>query len=65
MYTTAACRQIGAHPVYVDIDKETMVMSAESANDAMVGKAVVVTHLYGFVADVEQIVMQSGIPPSQ
>ena len=57
MYTTAACRQIGAHPVYVDIDKETMVMSAESANDAMSRrvKAVVVTHLYGFVADVEQI----------
>jgi aminotransferase EvaB len=57
MYTTTACAQIGAQAVYVDTDKETMVMSAASAGDAMSGrvKAVVITHLYGYVADVQQI----------
>lgn len=57
MYTTTACAQIGAQPVYVDTDEETMVMSAASAGNAMSArvKAVVVTHLYGYVADVEQI----------
>jgi dTDP-4-amino-4,6-dideoxygalactose transaminase len=57
MYTTTACAQIGAQPVYVDTDAKTMVISATSVGNAMSDrvKAVVVTHLYGYVADVEQI----------
>ena len=57
MYTTTGCVQIGAKPVYVDTDPETLLMSATSVQDAMSSrvKAVVVTHLYGYVADVDRI----------
>jgi dTDP-4-amino-4,6-dideoxygalactose transaminase len=56
-YTTTACRVIGAIPVYVDIDPETLLISVPSALDAVTPQtvAVVVTHLYGRVADVSAL----------
>ncbi|TGU70204.1 DegT/DnrJ/EryC1/StrS family aminotransferase [Geomonas terrae] len=54
-YTTTACRIIGAIPVYVDIDPETLLMSPQHALAAVTKDtaALVVTHLYGRMADVE------------
>lgn len=54
-YTTTACRIIGAIPVYVDIDPETLLMSPHHALAAVTKDtaALVVTHLYGRMADVE------------
>jgi dTDP-4-amino-4,6-dideoxygalactose transaminase len=57
-YSTTAIRSIAAVPVYVDVDPDTALMTRETvaaALDADV-KAVVVTHLYGAMADVEGIV---------
>lgn len=57
MYTTSACIAAGATPVFADIDPATHTMSsaslAEVVSDAT--KAVVVTHLYGYLADVEAV----------
>ncbi|WP_136526187.1 DegT/DnrJ/EryC1/StrS family aminotransferase [Geomonas ferrireducens] len=53
-YTTTACRIIGAIPVYVDIDPETLLMSPQHALAAVTKDtaALVVTHLYGRMAEV-------------
>jgi aminotransferase EvaB len=53
-YTTAACGIIGAVPVYVDIDPNSLLMSLPSALSSLTPRtvAVVVTHLYGRLADV-------------
>jgi dTDP-4-amino-4,6-dideoxygalactose transaminase len=54
--TAAAIQQIGAYPLFVEIDPETMLMSPEaldaaaSAQGATI-KAIVPVHLYGFPAD--------------
>lgn len=53
-YSTTAIRSLGAFPQYVEIEPDTMLMSAESLEAvAKRGnlKAVVVTHLYGLLAD--------------
>lgn len=53
-YSTTAIRAIGAIPVYIDIDEASMLMSAESLIRAIQQhqlKAIVVTHLYGMLAD--------------
>jgi dTDP-4-amino-4,6-dideoxygalactose transaminase len=57
MYATAACVQIGARPVYVDVEPATLTMSPAAARAAVgpLVRAVVVTHLYGYVADVDAI----------
>lgn len=57
MYTTTACMQVGAKPVYVDIDPETMTIAPEAVRDAITPavRVVVVTHLYGQVADIDAI----------
>jgi dTDP-3-amino-2,3,6-trideoxy-4-keto-D-glucose/dTDP-3-amino-3,4,6-trideoxy-alpha-D-glucose/dTDP-2,6-dideoxy-D-kanosamine transaminase len=56
-YTTTACVSVGATPVYVDIDPESLTMSTESLATALSDKtkAVVVTHLYGQLADIDEI----------
>jgi len=53
-YTTTACRVIGAFPVYVDIDPDSLLMSASAAIEAVTPRtsAIVVTHLYGRLADI-------------
>lgn len=49
---------IGAIPVYVDIDSSSLTMCCDSLSAALKErpKAIIVTHLYGRLADVEKIV---------
>src|ERR1700752_3958771 len=57
-YSSTAIHAIGAGPVYVDVE-ETHGMSLPSLREALAGqgvRAVIVTHLYGRLADVEAIV---------
>jgi dTDP-4-amino-4,6-dideoxygalactose transaminase len=57
-YATCAAAQIGASVVYADVDASTMLVTAETLG-RVIGpqtSAVVVTHLYGNVADVDSIV---------
>ena len=56
-YTTTACISVGATPVYVDINPDSLTMSPESLATALSNKtkAVVVTHLYGQLADMDGI----------
>jgi dTDP-4-amino-4,6-dideoxygalactose transaminase len=56
-YATSACLSIGAVPVYVDVNIDDCQIDP-SAIDEAVGpntKAIVVTHLYGFMSDVVEI----------
>ncbi len=66
MYAAAAVMATGAKPVLVDID-ETMTMSPQSLSSAIgpATRAVVVTHLYGQLADMDrlmQIAARHGVP---
>jgi len=57
MYAAAATIAVGATPVFADIDARTMTMAPESLAHA-VGprtKAIVVTHLYGRLADIDAL----------
>jgi dTDP-4-amino-4,6-dideoxygalactose transaminase len=57
MYATTAIRSIGALPLYVDIDPETLLISLralEAATDRAT-RALVVTHLYGRMAPMPEI----------
>jgi dTDP-4-amino-4,6-dideoxygalactose transaminase len=53
MYSTLAIRAIGALPVYVDVDDATLTMSPRSLASLRPDgvRAIVVTHLYGRLAD--------------
>ena len=57
MYATTACLQVGATPVFADIDPDTLLISPASVAKALSPQtiAVVVTHLYGKVADVPAV----------
>jgi aminotransferase EvaB len=66
-YGSTAIHAIGATPVYVDVDVETLTMSASGLARALeVGpKAIIVTHLYGQLADIEELVRiadDAGVP---
>jgi len=66
-YSSTAIRAIGATPVYVDIAAESMTMSPESLTQILNPgiKAVIVTHLYGQMADIAQLLQAAnalGIP---
>lgn len=57
MYASAATVLVGAVPIYVDVEPETLLMSLTSL-ERMVSertRAVVVTHLYGRLCDVAAI----------
>lgn len=56
-YSTAACLAIGAVPVYVDVDSSTCQIDLALLERALTGctKAIVVTHLYGFMNDVKSV----------
>ena len=58
-YATGAILRIGAIPVLVDVDGATAQMSAESLKQVFVElptlKAIIVTHLYGLMADIMQL----------
>jgi dTDP-4-amino-4,6-dideoxygalactose transaminase len=60
-YTFTAARALGAHLVYVDVDASSHLMSLATFDAAIalasrIPKVVVVTHLYGSVADIGPIV---------
>lgn len=57
-YATTAIHSVGATPVYVDVDARTALLSAAALERALEDglAAVVVTHLYGAMADVEDVV---------
>lgn len=58
-YTCAALNQIGAMPIFIDIEPETLQMSPEDLKAKISNsniKAVVVTHLFGQVAPIKEIV---------
>lgn len=57
-YGSTAIRLVGAIPEYVDVDARTLTMSVESAALALrkKPKAIIVTHLYGNLAEIERIV---------
>lgn len=56
MYAATALLAIGASPVFADVDDEHLVMDVNSARAAITPKtkAIVITHLYGRMADVQQ-----------
>lgn len=58
MYATLAILSLGAHPVFVDVDATRTMCQTHFAEIATSGKlkAVVITHLYGQLAAVEQLV---------
>jgi dTDP-4-amino-4,6-dideoxygalactose transaminase len=60
-YSSAATYATGAIPIYVDVDPETFTMSPAALARALPlrPKAVVVTHLYGRLAAIEEIVALS------
>lgn len=53
-YTTTACIAAGATPVFADIEDDTLEMSLASLERALSPRtrAVVITHLYGYMAEV-------------
>ncbi len=57
-YTTAAARRLGCVVRYADVDPATLGLSATTVEEALTGstRAVVATHLYGLMCDVEGIV---------
>jgi dTDP-4-amino-4,6-dideoxygalactose transaminase len=66
-YGSCAIHQIGAQPVFVDIEPTTLNISLEALESALAGdvQAAIITHLYGSPVDLEQVrrVMESrGIP---
>lgn len=54
-YTSTAIHAIGAIPLYVDVDETTLTMEPQALTAALLQqpKCVVVTHLYGRLADIE------------
>jgi dTDP-4-amino-4,6-dideoxygalactose transaminase len=66
-YGSTAIHAIGAVPLYVDTDEVSLTMAPTSLERALATKpkAVIVTHLYGQLADVETLVAlcrQAGVP---
>jgi dTDP-3-amino-2,3,6-trideoxy-4-keto-D-glucose/dTDP-3-amino-3,4,6-trideoxy-alpha-D-glucose/dTDP-2,6-dideoxy-D-kanosamine transaminase len=57
-YATIAALQVGLRPRYADVDAATLCLSAETIAPVLTAstRAVVVTHLYGRLADVESLV---------
>ena len=56
-YTTVACQRLGLTPLYADVDAGTASMTVETLAAAATdeARAVVVTHLYGQMADIDPI----------
>jgi aminotransferase EvaB len=60
-YTSIAARLLGATPVFCDVSPSTLLMTADGVREILAGngrmpKAIVVTHLYGAMAHVREIV---------
>ena len=66
-YGSTAIHAVGASPLYVDIDGKTLTMSVSALAKAMALKpaAVIVTHLYGQLGHIEELVRvadDAGVP---
>lgn len=61
MYAATAILRNEAIPVFVDVDPDSMLMTAEGLRSADDVKAAIVTHLYGRVADMARL-SECGIP---
>lgn len=69
-YASTAIREVGATPFYVDIEPESLQMSPDALRVALQDKqqgvsAVIVTHLYGQAAkvnEIRQITVDAGVP---
>lgn len=62
-YGSTAVRQIGALPLYVDVDANTLTMAVEQLERSLSSstKAIIITHLYGQLApDLDSIVAVAG-----
>lgn len=60
-YTSTAALLLGAEPVYCDVDPNTLLMSVETLKNTLSllpekPQAIVVTHLYGALAPIEELV---------
>lgn len=60
-YTSVATRLLGAEPVYADISPDTLLLSVETATEALDAlptppRVLVVTHLYGAMAPIAELV---------
>ena len=57
MYATTAIRAVGAVPAYVEIDASTLEMDPDAFAEVAATKprAIIVTHLYGRLADVDAL----------
>jgi dTDP-4-amino-4,6-dideoxygalactose transaminase len=67
MYSTVAIKAVGALPLYVDVDPVTMNMDSKALTAAMSGniRAVIVTHLYGRMAEIPDLMTvasAAGVP---
>lgn len=57
MYASTAIRAVGATPRYIDVDAGSMLLDASLLPDAVSAqtRAIIVTHLYGRMADMEAV----------
>jgi dTDP-4-amino-4,6-dideoxygalactose transaminase len=66
-YSSTAIHAVGAQPVYVDIDAATMNMCPRALAAVIASRpaAIIVTHLYGQMAAIEELIAiaaQAGVP---
>ncbi|MBH3412033.1 DegT/DnrJ/EryC1/StrS family aminotransferase [Pseudomonas putida] len=66
-YSSTAIHAIGAEPVYVDVEADTLTLCPKALAEVIESKpaAVIVTHLYGQLANIEEIVRvasAAGVP---
>ena len=66
-YSATAIHLVGATPVYVEVDEATLTMAPEALDRVLRDRpaAVIVTHLYGQLAAIEQLAAQcraAGVP---
>jgi len=67
-YASTAIRAVGAEPVYAEVDAATLTLAPAALAEALSGQplhAVVATHLYGRLADMEAVAAQckaAGVP---
>lgn len=63
-YASTAVRAVGAHPVFIDVEQDTMGMSPVHLEQVLrlnKAKAIVVTHLYGQMCNVSQLTRIAGL----
>jgi dTDP-4-amino-4,6-dideoxygalactose transaminase len=63
MYASVAILAVGARPVYIDIDPLALTMAPSALRAAGRVDAVIVTHLYGQMADMPSILAAAGGTP--